>query len=45
MQIANLTVRGTEFLKIPDTYYDQLREKLKTAKITIKEDISELQVS
>ncbi|CAG0920125.1 unnamed protein product [Notodromas monacha] len=42
-QIANLTARGTQFLKIPDTYYEQLRESLKTAKITIKEDITELQ--
>ena len=24
---------------IPDKYYDNLREKLKTAKITVKEDI------
>ena len=24
---------------IPDTYYDNLREKLKTAKITVKEDL------
>ncbi|CAG0904059.1 unnamed protein product [Darwinula stevensoni] len=35
--------RGTEFLTIPDTYYEQLREKLKTAKIKVKEDISRLQ--
>lgn len=41
--ISNLTARGTEFLTIPDTYYEQLRENLKTAKIKIKEDISVLQ--
>ena len=26
-------------MSIPDTYYDQLREKLKDAKITVKEDL------
>ena len=26
-------------MTIPDTYYDQLREKLKNAKITVKEDL------
>ena len=31
-----------EFLDIPDKYYDNLRERLKTAKITVKEDISEV---
>ena len=29
-----------EFMSIPDTYYDNLREKLKSAKITVAEDIS-----
>lgn len=41
--IANLKYRGMEFLTIPDSYYDALREKLKTAKITVKEDLNELQ--
>lgn len=41
-QIANLRSRGMEFLHIPDKYYDNLRERLKTAKITVKEDISEV---
>ena len=31
--------RGLHFLDIPDRYYEQLKEKLKTAKITVKEDI------
>ena len=31
--------RGLQFMSIPDTYYDQLREKLKDAKITVKEDL------
>ena len=26
-------------MDIPDRYYEQLKEKLKTAKITVKEDI------
>ncbi|XP_043910090.1 4-hydroxyphenylpyruvate dioxygenase-like [Protopterus annectens] len=41
--IANLKDRGMEFLSTPDTYYDQLREKLKEAKIKVKEDINKLQ--
>lgn len=43
-QIVNLKARGMEFLSAPDTYYDSLREKLKTAKITVKEDLKTLQV-
>lgn len=39
MQISNLKKRGMEFMNIPDTYYDNLREKLKSAKITVAEDI------
>jgi len=34
-----MKARGLQFMSIPSTYYDQLREKLKTAKITVKEDI------
>lgn len=33
-----------EFLAAPDTYYETLREKLKTAKIKVKEDLNTLQV-
>lgn len=43
-QIINLKARGMEFLSTPDTYYDSLREKLKTAKIKVKEDLKTLQV-
>lgn len=32
-----------EFLKVPDTYYDQLKEKLKTSKVKIAEDMNVLQ--
>ncbi|KAL7838134.1 hypothetical protein AOLI_G00265380 [Acnodon oligacanthus] len=41
--IVNLRARGMEFLSAPDTYYDSLREKLKTAKIKVKEDLKTLQ--
>ncbi|XP_041865187.1 4-hydroxyphenylpyruvate dioxygenase [Melanotaenia boesemani] len=41
--IVNLRERGMEFLSAPDTYYKTLREKLKTAKITVKEDLDRLQ--
>lgn len=34
-----MKTRGLEFMSIPDTYYDQLRAKLKTAKIKVAEDI------
>lgn len=33
-----------EFLSAPDTYYESLRQKLKTAKIKVKEDLDVLQV-
>lgn len=33
-----------EFLAVPSTYYKQLREKLKTAKIRVKENIDVLEV-
>ncbi|XP_056140949.1 4-hydroxyphenylpyruvate dioxygenase [Lampris incognitus] len=41
--IVNLRARGVEFLSAPDTYYKSLREKLKTAKIQVKEDLDRLQ--
>lgn len=34
-----------DFLSAPDTYYQDLRQKLKTAKIKVKEDLDVLQVS
>ena len=33
-----------EFLAVPSTYYKQLREKLKMAKIRVKENIDILEV-
>uniref|UniRef100_A0A665U7N8 4-hydroxyphenylpyruvate dioxygenase n=2 Tax=Echeneis naucrates TaxID=173247 RepID=A0A665U7N8_ECHNA len=41
--IENLQARGMEFLTAPDTYYVTLRENLKAAKITVKEDLNRLQ--
>lgn len=41
--IQNLRARGQEFLTIPDTYYDMLRERLKESGLIITEDIDTLQ--
>nr|XP_055054178.1 4-hydroxyphenylpyruvate dioxygenase [Misgurnus anguillicaudatus] len=41
--IVNLKARGLEFLSAPDNYYENLRQKLKTAKIKVKEDLKRLQ--
>lgn len=35
--------RGTEFLDIPDSYYRELRKRLKSSKVQVKEDIDTLQ--
>lgn len=41
--VSRLRARGTIFLDIPDVYYDNMREKLKSASITVQEDIDVLQ--
>lgn len=41
--IENLRARGTEFLDIPNSYYEQLRNRLQHSKVKVKEDISTLQ--
>ncbi|XP_060786657.1 4-hydroxyphenylpyruvate dioxygenase [Neoarius graeffei] len=38
--IRNLKERGMEFMTVPDTYYEHLREKLKDSKVKVNEDIS-----
>jgi len=38
-----LRARGQDFLSIPDTYYKQLREKLKDSKVKVLEDLDEIQ--
>lgn len=45
IQIRNLKERGMEFMSVPDTYYQQLKEELKHSKVKIAEDISILEVS
>jgi len=41
--VGNLRARGMEFLSIPKTYYDQLRHRLNTAKITVTENMDQLE--
>ncbi|XP_027709391.1 4-hydroxyphenylpyruvate dioxygenase [Vombatus ursinus] len=41
--ITYLRARGLEFLSVPSTYYKQLREGLKSAKIQVKESIDTLE--
>lgn len=41
--IKKMKERGTEFLNIPDAYYDALRERLKLSKVKVVESIDELQ--
>ncbi len=41
--MGNLRKRGTEFLDIPDAYYDQLKRRLAKSKVKVKEDIDQLQ--
>lgn len=41
--VKHMKARGLEFLSVPDTYYKQLRENLKNAKITVEEDLDVLQ--
>uniref|UniRef100_A0A8D0CL58 4-hydroxyphenylpyruvate dioxygenase n=1 Tax=Scleropages formosus TaxID=113540 RepID=A0A8D0CL58_SCLFO len=41
--IHNLKERGMEFMTVPNTYYEQLREKLKVSRVKIAEDLVVLQ--
>ncbi|KAL7827280.1 hypothetical protein SRHO_G00329980 [Serrasalmus rhombeus] len=41
--IRNLKERGMEFMTVPETYYQQLREKLKHSKVKISEDMNILE--
>lgn len=45
LQITNLKQRGMQFMDVPSSYYQVLRERLKTAKIKVKENIDKLEVS
>ncbi|XP_015747742.1 PREDICTED: 4-hydroxyphenylpyruvate dioxygenase-like [Acropora digitifera] len=37
--VSNLKERGMKFLTIPDTYYENLRARLKDASITVNENL------
>jgi 4-hydroxyphenylpyruvate dioxygenase len=41
--ITNLRARGVEFIKIPSTYYDAMRKRLKASSIELNEDFDTLQ--
>ncbi|XP_006640422.3 4-hydroxyphenylpyruvate dioxygenase [Lepisosteus oculatus] len=41
--IRNLKERGMDFMSVPDTYYEQLRENLKHSKVKITEDLAVLE--
>ncbi|XP_012257216.1 4-hydroxyphenylpyruvate dioxygenase [Athalia rosae] len=41
--IGNLRARGMEFLDVPDSYYDLLRNRLRNSRVQITEDLSILQ--
>ncbi|XP_064210160.1 4-hydroxyphenylpyruvate dioxygenase-like [Anguilla rostrata] len=41
--IRNLKERGMEFMNVPDTYYQQLRERLKYSEVKIKENLDTLE--
>lgn len=41
--VSCLRDRGLEFLSVPDSYYDQLKEKLQKSRVRIAEDMHELQ--
>lgn len=43
-QITNLKQRGMQFMDVPSSYYQLLRERLKAAKIKVKENIDKLEV-
>jgi len=40
--ITKLKQRGQEFLQVPDTYYEQLKQRLKADNFEIKEDLEVL---
>lgn len=44
LQIRNLRERGQEFLQVPDTYYEILKERLRADKVKLIEDLDILQV-
>jgi len=41
--VRTLKERGTNFLKVPHTYYEMLKENLKKSKVKIQEDLEKLE--
>ncbi|KAJ6656594.1 hypothetical protein lerEdw1_003481 [Lerista edwardsae] len=41
--VTNLKERGMEFMVVPPAYFQQLRQKLKSAKIKVKENLDKLE--
>jgi 4-hydroxyphenylpyruvate dioxygenase len=41
--ITNLKARGVEFIKVPSTYYDSLKIRLKQAGLVLEEDFDTIQ--
>ncbi|GJQ87773.1 hypothetical protein Trydic_g18632 [Trypoxylus dichotomus] len=41
--VRNLKDRGTDFLQVPDSYYDLIRERLKESKVRVAESLAILQ--
>ena len=41
--IEALRARGTEFLDIPNAYYTELKKRLASSKVQVKEDLEKLQ--
>lgn len=40
--ITNLKARGVEFISVPDTYYDAMKERLAGSKVRVEEDFDTL---
>ncbi|SPO05398.1 probable 4-hydroxyphenylpyruvate dioxygenase [Cephalotrichum gorgonifer] len=40
--ITNLKARGVEFIKVPETYYNSMRQRLKSAGLNLNEDFETL---
>ena len=41
--VANLKARGVEFIKVPDTYYESMRLRLKRTGMKLEEDFQAIQ--
>ena len=41
-QISKLRERGQQFLEVPDSYYDNLRKRLKNSPVCVEEDMDKV---